>query len=264
MKTKIKRIIYKSIHQLVSPYTSIVKVENAVMQVGRGSFSAMGQLNLYRPELIEKPTLLVNIGQYCEFNSTCTIVLGGEHLVGDCLVNTFSDSFQIRQQIKNKSFIEPSTKGPVAIGNNVILSAGSIVLSGSIIKDNVLVAAGALVNGNFESNQVIGGVPAKKLCNIKAPEIAWWDMAEECISEYIQTQKVLKTLPNRTKDLRLVFDGQLNKEGKIGALNLSGLMVKEKFISIAEFSEHHLAYFRSANSDETYITVSDEVFDDLL
>lgn len=264
MKTRIKKIESRKFNLLLSPYASLIHIGNAVITIGRGSISAIGQMTFYRPELIEKPTHVVNIGQYCEFNSSCNMVLGGEHLIDDCLLNTFSDSFHLREHVKDKVFISPLTKGPITIGNNVVLSAGSIVLSGSIIGDNVLVAAGALVNGTFESNQVIGGVPAKTLRSLKCPEIDWWNLAEECIPEYIQTKKVHKVLPNKTKDIRLVFEGKQNKEGKVGALDLSGLMLKERFIPIAEFSQHHLAYFSSANSEDPYITISDEVFDDLL
>ena len=264
MKTRTKKIANKKFNLLLAPYSSIIRVGNAVVTVGRGSISSINQMTLYRPELIDTPTLVASIGQYCEFNPSCNMVLGGEHLVNDCLVNTFSESFHLRHHIADKALIAPTSKGPITIGNNVVLSAGSIVLSGSNIGDNVLVAAGALVNGEFGSNQVIGGVPAKTIRSINAPEIAWWDLAEECIPEYIQTKKVIDPKPNKSKNLRLVFEGQQNKEGKIGKLDLSGLMLKEKFIPLSEMSQHHLAYFSDSNTDDDYMTISDEVFDDLL
>ena len=178
------------------------------------------------------------------------------------LVNTFSDSFQIREAIANKLLIAPRSKGPVHIGNNVVLSAGSIVLSGSSIGNNVLVAAGALVNGAFQSNQIVGGVPAKKIRELEAPEVEWWDLAEELIPQYIQNKTVAVQTPNKSSALRLVFDGKQNKEGKVGEINLVGLLVKNKFTPIAELSKEHLAYF--SDSDDPLMTISDEVFDDLL
>lgn len=184
--------------------------------------------------------------------------------MGNGLINTFSESFHLRQHIANKALIASTSKGTITIGNNVVFSASSTVLSGSTIGDNVLIAAGAIVSGEFGSNQIIGGVPAKSIRSINSPDIEWWDLAEECIPEYIETKKVRNFKYNKSKNLKLVFEGQQNKEGKIGALDLVGLMVKEKFISIAEFSQHHLAYFSSANSEDPYITISDEVFDDLL
>jgi acetyltransferase-like isoleucine patch superfamily enzyme len=265
MKTQVKKPAESNkFNQLLAPYCVVIRVGNAIISIERGSISAINRMMLFDTNLLSTPTLLAKIGQYCEFNSTSSLILGGEHLVSNSLVNTFSESFHLRHHIADKTMIAPASKGPITIGNNVVLSASAIVLSGSNIGDNVLVAAGALVNGDFSSNQVIGGVPAKAIRSINAPEIAWWDLAEECIPEYIQTKNVMDPKPNKSKNLRLVFEGQQNKEGKIGKLDLSGLIIKENFIPLSEMSQHHLAYFSDSNKDDDYMTISDEVFNDLL
>lgn len=264
MKTRIKKIESRKFNLLIAPYASLIRVGNAVIEIGRGSFSVVSQMTLYRPEILEVPTLVASIGSYCEFNPSCNLVIGGEHLVGERFINTFSDSFQIRELISEKSLIAPQSKGAIQIGNNVVLSAGAVVLSGSSIGNNVLVAAGALINGNFESNQVIGGVPAKKIKEIVAPKIEWWNLSEQCIPDYIQNKTVDNPTPNKTRHLRLVFDGIQNKEGKVGKMDLVGLHIKEQFIPISELAKHHLSYFSDSNNDDPYMTVSDEVFDDLL
>ena len=56
----------------------------------------------------------------------------------------------------------------IVIGDNVWLCAGVIVLPGSVIEDNVVVAAGAVVSGHLESGWYYGGVPAKPLKPIPA------------------------------------------------------------------------------------------------
>lgn len=264
MKTRIKKIESRKFNLLIAPYAVQIRVGNAVIEIGCGSFSVVSQITLYRPDLLDAPTLVASIGSYCEFNPTCNLVIGGEHLRGECLINTFSDSFQIREKITNKFLISPQSKGPIKIGNNVVLSAGAIVLSGSSIGNNVLVAAGAMVSGNFDSNQVIGGIPAKKIKTIEPPAIEWWHLAEQCIHEYFEHNKVVEPIPNQTAHLRLVFNGIQNKDGKIGKIDLVGLDAKGKFISISEFSQHHLSYFSDSNNDDPYMTISDEVFDDLL
>jgi hypothetical protein len=264
MKTQIKKVEHRKAALLVAPYASLIRVGNAVILIGRGSFSSVEKMTLHRPELLEKPSLVADIGQYCEFNPSSKLVIGGEHLNQDKFINTFSDSFHIRQKILDKSLIAPTTKGPISIGNNVVLSAGVIVLSGSIIGNNVLVAAGALVNGKYESNQIIGGVPAKHLRTLEAPQLEWWNMAEESITDYFQSGGLVDARPSRTADLRLVFDAKQNKEGKIGEMNLAGLTIRDRFIPITDFLPHHLAYFNDSNNDDPYMTISDEVFDDLL
>lgn len=50
---------------------------------------------------------------------------------------------------------------PVSIGKNCFIGCNSIILKGSVIGDNCVVGAGAVVSGKFEDNCVIAGNPAK-------------------------------------------------------------------------------------------------------
>ena len=49
----------------------------------------------------------------------------------------------------------------VKIGKNCWIGAKVTILDGTIIGDNSVVAAGAVVRGQFPDNCVIGGIPAK-------------------------------------------------------------------------------------------------------
>ena len=51
----------------------------------------------------------------------------------------------------------------VKIGKNCWIGAKVTILDGTIIGDNCIVAAGAVVKGEFPANSIIGGVPAKIL-----------------------------------------------------------------------------------------------------
>ena len=53
-----------------------------------------------------------------------------------------------------------TSKG-IQIGNNVWIGAKATFLDGAIVGNNSVVAAGAVVNGIFPDNVVLGGVPAK-------------------------------------------------------------------------------------------------------
>jgi acetyltransferase-like isoleucine patch superfamily enzyme len=57
------------------------------------------------------------------------------------------------------------TISPVKVGNNCIIGAGAIIMPGSIIEDNVVVAAGALVTKNqvLRKGKMYGGIPAKEI-----------------------------------------------------------------------------------------------------
>lgn len=56
--------------------------------------------------------------------------------------------------------------GNVIIGENVWIGNNVTILKNSIIGDNSIVAAGAVVSGTFDSNSIIGGIPAKHLKKI--------------------------------------------------------------------------------------------------
>lgn len=50
---------------------------------------------------------------------------------------------------------------PIHIGKNCFIGCNSIILKGTIIGDNCVVGAGAVVAGRFEDNCVIAGNPAR-------------------------------------------------------------------------------------------------------
>ena len=60
---------------------------------------------------------------------------------------------------------ETITIAKVSIGNNCVIGAGAIVMPGAVIKDHVVLAAGALVTKNqvLEKGKTYGGVPAKEI-----------------------------------------------------------------------------------------------------
>lgn len=60
-----------------------------------------------------------------------------------------------------------STFDRIKIGNNVFIGVGSIILPGTSICDNSIVAAGSVVKGTFPVGVVLGGNPAKILCSVE-------------------------------------------------------------------------------------------------
>ena len=104
-------------------------------------------------------------GKFTEFGAAGGINIGNDVIAGSYISfhsenHNFSDSsLLIRQQ-------GVSSKG-ITIGNNVWIGAKVTFLDGSNVGNNVVIAAGAVVNGKFPNNVVIGGVPAKILKEIK-------------------------------------------------------------------------------------------------
>lgn len=69
--------------------------------------------------------------------------------------------------------LEPPSKKPVVIGDNVLVGANAVVLEGVKIGNGSVVAAGAVVVNNVPPGVVVAGVPAriiKKVGDIKEKE----------------------------------------------------------------------------------------------
>lgn len=62
--------------------------------------------------------------------------------------------------------ILPDAGGEIIIGNNCFIGYGSVILKNTIIGDNVIIGARAVVRGEIPSNTVWAGVPAKMICTI--------------------------------------------------------------------------------------------------
>lgn len=56
---------------------------------------------------------------------------------------------------------------PTTLGNNIFIGAGSIILAGSVIEDNVIIGAHSVVSGLCEKDSVYGGNPAKKIMTLE-------------------------------------------------------------------------------------------------
>lgn len=86
----------------------------------------------------------VYIGDYCDVSSNVSFVTGshkidfyGNHLAGE------------------------GYSSDIRVGNRVWIGFGCIVLGGVKIGNNVIIAAGSLVNKDIPDNIIYGGVPAK-------------------------------------------------------------------------------------------------------
>jgi acetyltransferase-like isoleucine patch superfamily enzyme len=103
-------------------------------------------------------------GQFTEFGAAGGIEIGNDVIMGSYVSfhsenHIFSDSDKlIREQ-------GVTSKG-IKLGNNIWVGAKVTFLDGCIVGNNSVVAAGAVVNGIFPDNVVLGGVPAKIIKNL--------------------------------------------------------------------------------------------------
>lgn len=108
----------------------------------------MGNNNFIGSRFWSSEAYLITIGNHCSLTEGCRIhTHGGTDAVGfrypkfDCF-------------------------GKVVIGDYVYLGCNSLIMPGVAIGDNVLVAAGSVVTKSIPSNVVVAGNPARIICTI--------------------------------------------------------------------------------------------------
>ena len=57
--------------------------------------------------------------------------------------------------------------GPVTIGDNCFLGAGSIVMPGVTIGNHCVIGAGSVVTRDVADNTVVAGCPARRICSLE-------------------------------------------------------------------------------------------------
>ena len=107
----------------------------------------------------------MTIGKGC--NICCNIMNTEPYLIslGDNVtisgnVTLITHDNSIQKVLKDKT----DYVGPIKIGNNCFIGAGSMVLLGVTLADNIIVAAGSVVTKSFHEREIIiAGNPAKKI-----------------------------------------------------------------------------------------------------
>ncbi len=105
------------------------------------------------------------VGDFTHFGAPGGIEIGDDVIMGSYVSfhsenHIFSDTDKLirKQGVTHKG---------IRIGNNVWVGAKVTFLDGCSVGNHSVVAAGAVVNGNFPDYSVIGGVPAKLLKKIE-------------------------------------------------------------------------------------------------
>lgn len=99
----------------------------------------------------------VNIGAGVKFPHPNGIIIGESTIIGK--------NCTIYQQVTfgGKNIGDAQTGSYPVVGNNVIIFSGAKLIGDIVIGDNVIIGANSVVNKNFPSNVIIGGVPARIL-----------------------------------------------------------------------------------------------------
>ena len=118
------------------------------VSIGRGARIAVGE------------NAILKIGSHTYLSDDCFISSSTQVVIGaNCAISWQVQIFDD----DGHGALGKNTQAPIKIGERVWIGARAIILKGSEIGDNCIVAAGAVVKGKFPSGCLIGGVPARVL-----------------------------------------------------------------------------------------------------
>tara|TARA_B100001059_G_scaffold234738_1_gene278081 strand:- start:2986 stop:3558 length:573 start_codon:yes stop_codon:yes gene_type:complete len=114
----------------------------------------------------------IKIGDNTRIHGTCLHAYKSIEIGSNCLIAANCQIFDSsgHDTFLNKPYERISSNGivkPILIGNNCWIGTSTIILPGTVLGDNCVVAAGSIVKGVFKENSLIGGNPAKLINLIK-------------------------------------------------------------------------------------------------
>lgn len=106
------------------------------------------------------------IGKNIDFGSEPYLISIGQHVTISSNVQFITHdggTWVFREEEKYKNTVK---YGRIIIGNNVFIGSRTILMPGIEIGRNCVIAAGSVVTKSVPSNSVVGGNPAKFICDI--------------------------------------------------------------------------------------------------
>ena len=129
-------------------------------------FKKLGKNSLFYSGANFTHAFNISIGDFCSFNAGSYIDGHGFIEIGDyCMIgpNSFvgSSNHFIKSSLNNPRLFLGHNKNETRIGANVWIGANVVVCPGVAIGDNSIVAAGSVVVENVIESVLVGGNPAK-------------------------------------------------------------------------------------------------------
>jgi len=126
----------------------------AGVKIGRGSRIHMWA-NFFQPKniVIGEDTI---IGDHCFLDGRASLKIGSHTAIASQVL-----IYNSQHDVDDPDF--KAIEKPVEIGDYVFIGPRSIILPGINIGKGAIIAAGAIVTKDVAPNEIVGGVPAKKI-----------------------------------------------------------------------------------------------------
>lgn len=117
----------------------------------------------YTRLLCDGPNSSIIIGDNCRINGASIHAESNVYIGDNCVIASGVSIMDSNGHVvySTNRTIGRDAPRPINIGNNVWIGLNSVVLKGSIIGDNCVIAVGSVVKGTFPQNSLIAGNPAK-------------------------------------------------------------------------------------------------------
>jgi acetyltransferase-like isoleucine patch superfamily enzyme len=110
------------------------------------------------------------IARNVEFNCQAGIQIGNDCAIGSNCI--FADHHHSDDLGPDRMRDAKTLMAPIKIGNNVLIGGNSVILEGVVIGDGAVIGAGSVVTKSIPSNEIWGGIPARKIRDRRAERIS--------------------------------------------------------------------------------------------
>jgi carbonic anhydrase/acetyltransferase-like protein (isoleucine patch superfamily) len=103
------------------------------------------------------------VNEYCNIRAAGGAIKIGENCLLAQMITIVASNHSIEHGINIIEQPWSVARNSVYIGDDVWVGANAVILPGSVIESGAIIAAGAVVRAHVPSNEIWGGVPARRL-----------------------------------------------------------------------------------------------------